>query len=107
MDDNTKDAAFEKLENMKALIAYPDEFMEDKKLDDYYSNLSIDLDSSYLKNHLSINLFQRACNFEKLRHPFNRTDWVNFKILNSPRYKFHQNILGKLRFQSKIKTFLF
>lgn len=52
-DDNTKKAALEKLDNMAPLIAYPNELLEDEKLNDYYIGLEVN-SKSLLKTELSI-----------------------------------------------------
>lgn len=41
MDENTKRAAVDKLENMYPHIAYPDELLNDRLLDDFYADVSI------------------------------------------------------------------
>ena len=42
MDDDTKAQAFEKLEKMRAFVAYPDEIMDEKILDEYYKDVQVD-----------------------------------------------------------------
>ncbi|XP_008202440.2 neprilysin-2-like [Nasonia vitripennis] len=76
MDEKTRKAALEKLDWIQPHIAYPDEFLDDKKLDGYYQYLKMYPDS-YLKSQLSLRLFKLAYDFEQLRKPVNKTDWIS------------------------------
>lgn len=76
MDEKTRKEALEKLEWIQPHIAYPDEFLDDKKLDGYYQYLKMYPDS-YLKSQLSLRLFKLAYDFDQLRKPVNKTDWIS------------------------------
>lgn len=41
MDEKTRKSALEKADAMTTHIAYPDELLDDKKLEEFYSNVSI------------------------------------------------------------------
>ena len=75
MDQETKRAALEKLDEIVPLIAYPDEFFDDQKLNDYYKNLKV-YPESLLKTVLSYSLFMMAGEFGKLREPIDKRDWT-------------------------------
>ncbi|XP_058798010.1 neprilysin-2-like [Phymastichus coffea] len=75
MDEETRKAALEKLDWIQPHIGYPNEFLDDTKLDEYYQYLKI-YSKSFLKSHLSLNLFQLAYDFEQLRKPVNKTEWI-------------------------------
>ncbi|XP_058790780.1 neprilysin-2-like [Phymastichus coffea] len=75
MDKKTKDAAKKKLHSMKHYVAYPDEFLEDEKIDAYFQDLKVN-SKSFLKNHLNLMIFELKKNLEKLKKPVDKTDWT-------------------------------
>lgn len=75
MDDETRQSAIKKLKTMTTHIGYPDELMDDSKIENYYRNLEID-ENNYLSSILNINIFGTDHKFSKLRKPLNKTDWV-------------------------------
>lgn len=75
MDDETRQSALNKLHSMSTHIGYPDEIMDNKKIEKYYENLSID-PNNYLASVLNMNVFGTDYAFNKLRKPVNKTDWV-------------------------------
>jgi putative endopeptidase len=68
MSDATKTRAFEKLDNIKVLIGYPDTWRD-------FSDLSITRDS-YLGNVLEGRTFDQTYWLERLHQPPSRDDWV-------------------------------
>lgn len=74
MDDSTRDASLEKAKKMTAHIGYPDELMDDKKLIEYYDNLTID-ENQYFESMLNINKFDSEKALSKLRQVVNKSDW--------------------------------
>lgn len=75
MDDETRVSATKKLHSMSTHIGYPDEIMNNEKIEDYYRNLEID-QNNYLQSVLNMNVFGTDYAFNKLRKPVNKTDWV-------------------------------
>lgn len=75
MDANTKAAALDKVKAMSTHIGYPDEIMDNLKLEEYYSGLEVNPDT-YLESVLRMNVFGTDYAFNKLRKPVNKTDWV-------------------------------
>lgn len=75
MDDMTREAALNKVKAMTTHIGYPDEIMDDSKIEGYYQNLDID-PNNYLSSVLNMNVFGTDYAFNKLRKPVNKTDWV-------------------------------
>ncbi|XP_008202483.2 neprilysin-2 [Nasonia vitripennis] len=76
MDEKTKKAALEKVDWIAPYIAYPDEFFDDQKLDDFYKDFEV-MDLSYLKTKLNFNLFQKEYSLGQLRKPVDKTDWIS------------------------------
>lgn len=75
MDEQTRQAALDKVHAMATHIGYPDEIMDNKKIENYYEKLEIDPDN-YLLSVLNMNVFGTDYAFNKLRKPANKTDWV-------------------------------
>lgn len=111
MDEETRQSALNKLRAMSTHIGYPDEIMDNSKIQKYYETLEID-ENNYLSSVLNMNVFGTDYAFNKLRQPVNKTDWrtharpavVNAfysSIENSIR-KTISNLLYILHFQIKI-----
>lgn len=75
MDEETRKSATNKLHAMSTHIGYPDEIMDNSKIEKYYENLEID-ENNYLSSVLNMNVFGTDYAFNKLRKPVNKTDWV-------------------------------
>ncbi|KAJ8667501.1 hypothetical protein QAD02_009164 [Eretmocerus hayati] len=75
MDSETRMAAMTKLDNMTSVIAYPDEYLDDGKLDAFYGKIRID-PSSYLRTSLSLNFAERRRWYEYLTKEVDNTDWT-------------------------------
>lgn len=75
MDDTTRAAALDKVKAMSTHIGFPDEIMDNMKLEEYYKGLEINPDT-YLESVLKMNVFGTDYAFNKLRKPVNKTDWV-------------------------------
>lgn len=75
MDEETRKSALNKLKSMSTHIGYPDEIMDNTKIEKYYENLEID-ENNYLSSVLNMNVFGTDYAFNKLRQPVNKTDWV-------------------------------
>lgn len=75
MDDTTRKAAQEKLKSMSTYIGYPDEIVDNSKLEEYYRKLDIDPDK-YFGSFLKMNVFGTDYSFSKLRLPVNKTEWI-------------------------------
>ena len=76
MDEETRMAALDKAKAMTTHIGYPDEIMDNAKLEEYYKDLEINPDT-YLESVLNMNVFGTDYAFNKLRKPVNKTDWVS------------------------------
>ena len=85
MDEKTRKAALEKVDYITPHIAYPDEFLDDKKLIDYFEPLEVD-SNSYLKSKINIRIFDTIRGLEEYRKPVNKSDWTthgNSAIVNA------------------------
>lgn len=72
MDEQTRKSALDKLHSMSTHIGYPDEIMNDTKIEKYYENLDVD-PNNYLLSVLNMNVFGTDYAFNKLRKPVNKT----------------------------------
>jgi len=100
MDDETRKSALNKLHSMSTHIGYPDEIMDNAKIEKYYENLSIDPEN-YLSSVLHMNVFGTDYAFNKLRKPVNKTDWVTHArpaIVNA----FYSSIENSIQFPAGI-----
>lgn len=92
---------------MEAIVAYPNEYLDNIKLNDYYQNLAINSEKNYLRDQLSINLFNRANKYENLRKPYIRSNWINFEWSKTAGYQWESNIMGKVFLLLKIFKHIF
>lgn len=79
MDDKSREAAIAKAKAMHFHIAYPDELVDDEKLQQYYRNLELEPDS-LLHSIMRIRRFLSDHTLSKLREPLNKTDWEEHSI---------------------------
>ncbi|CAL7951567.1 unnamed protein product [Xylocopa violacea] len=100
MDDETRKSALKKAASMSSHIAYPDELLDDKKLEDFYENLELTTDN-YLEGILNLTLFGVEYSFSKLRKPVNKSDWITHgrpAIVNA----FYSSIENSIQFPAGI-----
>lgn len=96
MDDKTKTAALEKVNAMHSHIGYPDELLDDAKLDGYHKDMEV-VPDNLLKSVLKINVFSSDYSYNELRLPVNRTDWIAHAaptFINA-YYSFEENSIGE------------
>lgn len=74
MDEGTKESALDKAASMSSHIAYPDELLDDKKLEEFYEKLEL-TEGNYLESILNLTLFGIDYSFSRLRKPVNKSDW--------------------------------
>lgn len=77
MDEETRRAALDKVDSMSSFIAYPDELLDDKKLEEFYDALEIS-PGNYLESVLNLTLFATEYSLAQLRLPVNKSDWVTY-----------------------------
>lgn len=75
MDNETKNAAIAKANALVAHIAYPNELINNTKLEKYYSTLDMK-DDEYFINALRLNKFKTEYALQELYEPVNKTDWL-------------------------------
>ncbi|KAJ8668512.1 hypothetical protein QAD02_010175 [Eretmocerus hayati] len=100
MDDETRKAALDKAESMTTHIAYPNELLDDNKIEEFYRKLELS-PGNYLQNMLNLTLFGTEYSFEKLRKPVNKSDWVTHgrpAVVNA----FYSSIENSIQFPAGI-----
>ncbi|XP_066597327.1 neprilysin-2 isoform X2 [Prorops nasuta] len=100
MDEETKKSALAKAASMVSHIAYPDELLEDKKLEEFYEKLEL-TDDNFLESILNLTLFATEYSFGKLRKPVNKSDWISHgrpAIVNA----FYSSIENSIQFPAGI-----
>ncbi|XP_046397833.1 neprilysin-2-like isoform X2 [Ischnura elegans] len=100
MDSETRKSAMEKASTMTTHIAYPDELLDDTKVDEFYKKLEVNKDL-YLESVLNMTLFGTDFSYRKLRKPVNKTDWVTHgrpAIVNA----FYSSIENSIQFPAGI-----
>lgn len=75
IDEKTRTSALAKVESMQKHIAYPDEFLDDKKLEEFYANLTL-TSNDLLQNTFNLRIFHANYEFGLLNKPNDRTDWI-------------------------------
>ncbi|CAH1724670.1 neprilysin-2 [Aphis gossypii] len=75
MDEETRKNAIDKAKSMTSHIAYPDELLDDNKLNAFYENLEVN-DNDYYTSVLNLTKFGTDYSFSKLRQPVNKSDWI-------------------------------
>lgn len=74
MDEKTREAALVKAKSIVTHIGYPDELMDDKKLEEYYKDVRVN-EKKFIESVLSIKVFENDLTYKKLRKAVNKTDW--------------------------------
>lgn len=74
MDNETRTEAYAKLDKMAWHIGYPDELMDDKKIEEFYEGLEVD-ENQLFTTSLNILKFIEDKSSNDLRKINNKTDW--------------------------------
>lgn len=74
LDEQSKVAAISKALAMHFDIGFPDELIDDQKLNEYYDGLELSA-NSLLENLMRINQFLAKINKRQLHTPINRHEW--------------------------------
>lgn len=96
MDEQSIAAAIVKANNMHFHIAFPQELVDDEKLEILYSGLELQPES-LLHNLIQIQKFIEYRTINKLRQPVNKTDWEEHSIITTVNayYNFLENSISK------------
>ncbi|XP_075211266.1 M13 family metallopeptidase neprilysin 2 [Lycorma delicatula] len=100
MDDKTRAAALDKAKSMATHIAYPDELLDNQKLEEFYKGLEVDR-NDYLGTILNMTKFGTEYGFGRLREPVNKTEWITHgrpAIVNA----FYSSIENSIQFPAGI-----
>ena len=95
MDEETRIAALKKIEGMKSIVAYPDEFINDSLIEKYYNNLEM-IPDQYYQNSLKISRLYMNHTISQLREPIiGRGDWtIHYITTVNAFYRFQLNTIG-------------
>ena len=96
MDDATKKIALEKVGKMNPHIAYPDEVLNDTKVNEFYQSVEL-TGGNFLESVLNISLFDIHKKYSSLRLPVDRDEWTmygNAAVVNG-FYRRIENTIGK------------
>jgi predicted metalloendopeptidase len=66
MDPETKKLAHKKLQTIKEYIGYPEEILDNAKLEDLYKGLQID-SANYFENGINMSIWSTNYHWSKLR----------------------------------------
>lgn len=104
MDNETKQLAMDKVNAMASHIGYPDELLDDRKLEEYHKGIDVDPES-LLKSVLKINIFYNDYSFNELRLPVNKSEWIAHAaptFINA-YYSFEENSIGEYLIDGSIQ----
>lgn len=83
VDVKAREKASAKVRNIDILVAYPDEFLDDSKLEAYYEKLHLPSEDSFVENLLAVNKFSKKMSFSTNGTYANRTDWRRHDSITS------------------------
>ena len=114
MDKDTKKEAFNKLEKMHQTLAYPEEFVDQDKIDGLYKGLIIK-ENDYFGNIMSLSIHLKKLKVLKLREKVDPYDWKEFISIpvvnayyddNFNKMQFPAGILQGGFFNSKVPRYM-
>ena len=96
MDNQTKNSALEKADNMNAQVAYRDELLNDTKVNEYYQGIEL-TGGNYLESHLNVTLFGTIKEHRSLRLSTDRNEWSMYEnvVDIEAYYEVLENTIGK------------
>lgn len=92
MDDKTKKAALDKVESISEFIAYPNELLDNKKVEEIYDKLQI-TPGNFLENCLNLTRYNDDYVLSQLNKPVNKSDWITHRgpTAVNAYYSFNEN----------------
>ena len=97
MDNETKAYALEKLTKLDYLVGYPDFILDDKRLDDFYSELKITVTDSFIYAYGKALRFLNDYSYKQLNQPVNRNEFTqSVAQINAFYQPSFNNISGKM-----------
>ena len=99
MDEKTRLEALDKAKSMINHVGYPDELLDDKKLNKFYEKLEIREDD-YLMANINFSIFDMDVYVDNYRKPVNKSDWVNhgYSAVVNAFYNRYENSLSEFLF---------
>lgn len=94
MDNKTKQYAIEKAKAMTFEVAYPNELLDNSKLDEYYDDLVLDT-NSFLFCLMNVTVFSNNMASNQLRESVNKSDWRTHSrtLVVNANYNFAENAI--------------
>ncbi|XP_011707585.1 PREDICTED: membrane metallo-endopeptidase-like 1 [Wasmannia auropunctata] len=77
MNETTRTNALEKVAAVTSNIAYPNELLNDKKLEEFYEKLELSADN-YIGNAFNLSIHLWNFQFSKLKQPAKKTKWLSY-----------------------------
>ena len=114
MDSQTKTNALKKVSQMSAHIAYPQEILDSRLINEFYKGLTLDC-QSYMENILTLQKFVFEYKVKQLRKPIDKKSWkthggaalVNaYYSSNENSIQFPAGILDGIYFQSDQPSYM-
>ncbi|XP_018313637.1 LOW QUALITY PROTEIN: membrane metallo-endopeptidase-like 1 [Mycetomoellerius zeteki] len=105
MDEKTRKNALEKAADMTSHIAYPNELLDDRKLEEFYQGLELSADD-YMGSIFNLSIFGTNFSFGRLRQPVNKTEWISHgrpAVVNA----FYSSIENSIQFPAGILQGIF
>ena len=95
MDEETRLKALDKAKSMINHVGYPDELLDNQKVDEFYEKLEIK-DDDYFQSNLNLHIFHLEENLSRLRKPVNRSSWIDhgYPAIVNAFYNLRENSIG-------------
>lgn len=109
MDETTRKIAIEKAMAINFFIGYPDELIDNAKLDEYYRDLELQPDS-LLHSILSIQKFDANQLAKTFRQPTDKNEWTSLSKESTVVNAFYvpqQNTVSKFMSFSSLPVFIY
>ena len=83
MDCETKKRALDKAQSIASYVGYPDELLDDKKIEEFYKNLEI-TDDDYYQASLNLCSFHLSSSLSRYRESVNDGKWISHSEYRIP-----------------------
>ena len=97
MDEKTRQVALEKINEMKSIIAYPDELLNVSKIEELYQRLEVTSSNHYELSIKNLTRFHHYNYLRTLRNPIEKGYWTTYAVEITEANAFFsltENIIG-------------